>query len=336
MAPMAYSKKTLYDILGVSRDASTIDIGLAYERRKGALEREASKDPNEVTLLHEAFEVLKNERRRAAYDASLVTAEARSAAAESKEAPDLELEPEAAPPRKLPYMPIAIGVVVAIAIAVAVSRPSKPKPSAEISPVVQETAPQPAPPPAPVRRSATEVIADASTSGGQLLSYSMSGQSIPIGLAMSTEPGTMVTTCHGIPAGAKLVVRVQKQSYPVELLVTDEVLDLCKLQLTGFGTPPLKVSTVEPKAGDRVFAVGATAAGEFAATEGTVKQILNTTEGKLVELSMPVGQFSSGGGVFDEFGRLVAISTFQHRSGLSIAYPAAWLGEMRTRQVPPK
>ena len=327
---MAYPKKTLYDILGVSRDANGIDIGLAWERRKSAVARAMPQDPEQATLLHEAYEVLSDPRRREAYDASLVTAEARTAAA-AQETPDLVLEPEAgeAPARKPPLLAI-IGVLVVVVIGLVIAlRSAKPPAIAETAPPPAAPKPEPAAP--PPLRSGVEVMTAAAHSGGQVLSYSMSGQSIPLGIAISTEDGTMITTCHGLPAGAKIVVRVEGQSYPADLVLTDEQLDLCKLQVASFHTPPVKIASEAAKADDRIYAVGANAAGEFAVTEGTVKRVLATTDGALVELSMPVGAQSSGGGVFDPYGRLVGISTFQHRSGLSIAYPAAWIAQMRSR-----
>ena len=327
---MAYPKQTLYDILGVSRDANDIDIGLAYQRRKAAAERASPPDPQLATLLHEAHEVLHDPSRRAAYDASLVTAEARTAAA-AQETPDLVLEggEETLPARKPPWAAI-IGVLLVLVIGLAIAlKMAKPSAGKVESAVVVEPKPEP---PAPAQpRSAADVLADATASGGQVMSYSMSGQAIPIGLATSTEEGTMITTCHGLPAGAKLVVRVKGQPTPADMVLTDEQLDLCKLQVAGFRTPPVKIATEAAKAGDRIYVVGANAAGEFAMTEGTVKSVLSTADGPLLELSMPVAPFGSGGGVFDAYGKLVGIATVQHRSGLSIAYPASSIAKMRTR-----
>ena len=42
---MATQKKTLYEILGVPRDANDLDIGLAYKRRKAELARAVPPDP---------------------------------------------------------------------------------------------------------------------------------------------------------------------------------------------------------------------------------------------------------------------------------------------------
>jgi len=64
-------KQTLYDILGVARDASFEDIEVAYAKRFEVLKTETSWDSNRLVMLNEAREVLSDASRRAAYDASL-------------------------------------------------------------------------------------------------------------------------------------------------------------------------------------------------------------------------------------------------------------------------
>ena len=114
MTPMANTKKTLYEILGIARDANEIDIGLAHERRGYELQRAVPQDANAAALVRQAFEILSNPKRRAAYDASLLTADEKAAASQQAE-PDLVLgdEDEDKPARKLPLIPIAIAVVIA-------------------------------------------------------------------------------------------------------------------------------------------------------------------------------------------------------------------------------
>ena len=81
----------------------------------------------------------------------------------------------------------------------------------------------------------------------------MSGTAVPLGLALSVEPGTMVTTCHGIPAGSQIVVKMGPESHSATLDVTDEILDLCRFMVAGLAGPPLAIAPDEPKAGDAVF-----------------------------------------------------------------------------------
>ncbi len=101
-------KQTLYDILGVERDASFEDVEVAYAKRFEVLKAETSWDSNRLVMLNEAREVLSDPTRRAAYDASLATA----AQPQTRIAP-VEIEEQ---PRSSGKWIILAVVVAAIAI----------------------------------------------------------------------------------------------------------------------------------------------------------------------------------------------------------------------------
>lgn len=337
MAAMALPKKTLYQILGISQDASSIDIGLAHEKRVAELQRAVPPDPSAVALLQQAYEVLSSPHRRAAYDASVLSASEKAEAAAQQGAPDLELEADdpddGGRARRMRLMGMMGAMALILVALFFVFRPrAVPPPPPE--PVVEA----PKPPPPPRDRTAAEVLQDASTSGGQLLSYSMSGQATPIGMAMEIDQNQMVTTCHAIPAGAKLVVKVAGQMQPAELSITDEQLDLCRLLVPGFGTPPLRLAPADSRPGDKIIAVGMNAKGELAATEGTVTQVRTTPIGKVLEVSMPIAASASGGGIFNLQGQLVGIATTPHTFGpnLNVALPVSWIAQMRSRTTAEK
>jgi hypothetical protein len=320
---MAPAKKTLYEILGVPRDANPLDIGLAHQRRVAEMRRAVPHDPSAEALVQQAYEILSNPGRRAAYDAQLITAAERSAASEQA-TPDFEIGEDESK-RKIPVAAIAIGAaVILVGAFLAMRTPSAPKPP---EPVAE--APKPEPPPPPKPRTAAEILGSAAASTGRVMAYSMSGKATPIGLATSTETGSMVTTCHAITAGGSLVVKVGKEQFPADLTTTDEVLDLCRLSLPGYATPPVKVSADAPKAGDKIYTLALDGKGELTAAEGTVKAI----RGKLIELTTPVPATGSGAGVFDQYGALLGIATAPHDQGASVhvAIPAASIAQMRTR-----
>lgn len=328
---MAQTKKTLYDILGAPRDANAIDIGLAHQRRSAEFQRAVPQDPSAEALLHEAYEVLNDPARRAAYDASLLTADERAAAAQQAE-PDLVIEDEPAPARRIPWPAIAAGGGVVLAILYFALRPDRlPDPDAKPEPVA--AAPKPAPPPAPKALAAADILKQASSSSGKLVSVEMSGRSTPLGIAVAIEPSAMITTCHGIQAGGKLVIVAGAETYAADLAITDETLDLCRLSVAGMNAKPFPIATDEPRAGDRIIAVGMNAAGQLAATEGTIKQLVASANGKVLELSVPIAPTASGGGVFDPYGRLVGVATTPHAYGanLHVALPASWIAQMRSR-----
>jgi S1-C subfamily serine protease len=166
----------------------------------------------------------------------------------------------------------------------------------------------------------------------------MSGSATPVGVGLEVELGQMITTCHALPAGEKLVVRVAGRMQAAELTIVDEELDLCRLLVPGFTTPPLKVATEDAKAGDKIYSIAPNAKGEFAATEGTIKQVRTTPLGKVLEVSMPIAANGSGGGIFNEMGQLVGIATAPHKfgAGLNIAVPVSWIAQMRSRSSLPK
>lgn len=310
---------------------------MAHDRRVDEMDRTVHPDPSQAALVQQAWEILADPKRRAAYDAQLLTAAERKAAAEQA-APDLEIggeEEDEGPKGKIPVIAIAVAAVIGVVVLFFVMRsPETPRAPA---PEPVAVAPKAAPPPPPKPRTAAEVLAEVSAAAGPFLSYSMSGASVPLGMALAIEPGTMVTTCHGIPAGSTLVVRVGKEQHPADLTITDETLDLCRLSVATFGKAPLRIATDEPKAGDKIFAVTTNAKGELAAIEGTIKALRKVPAGNVIEVSMPIPSTSSGGGIFDQYGKLIGITTTPHAHGLgSVAIPASWIARMRSRATPAK
>ena len=333
MAAMPAPKQTLYQILGVSPEATQADIAAAHAQRLAQLQGAVPQDASAIALAQQAFEVLRDPQRRRAYDASLVTATERAAAAQQDT--DLVVESEAKAPQRLSWPLLAAIAALALAVLYYALRPARlPDPQAAQAPAPAQPAPAPVtPPPPPRERTAAEILKDALAGAGRLSSVEMSGRATPLGVALAIEPGTMVTTCHGIPAGSKLVVQVGKESFPADLAITDERLDLCRLTVAGLAAKTFNVAGEAPAAGARIFALGVNAAGEFALTEGTVKQLRTTPDGGVLELSMPIAAGGSGGAVFDAQGRLAAVATTQFRDlkGNSLALPATWIPQMRSR-----
>jgi S1-C subfamily serine protease len=326
-------KKSLYEILGITSDANEIDVGLAYEKRLHERQRSVHHDPNEEALVQQAYEILSNPKRRAAYDASRVTAAEREAAAQ--QSPDLVLEESDTEPPARPkwLVPAIVAGVAAFVAAFFVLRSGPPAEKAAPPPVAEAPAPAP-PPPRPM--SAVQILAKAVRSTGQVLSYDMSGAGIPLGLAVSLEPHVVITTCHGMAGGSKLVFRQGTETQSAELLIDDEVLDLCKIAVPGLKAAPLEIATREPRAGDKVFALGMNSKGGFALTEGTVRKVLMAQNVKVLDLSIPIAPASSGAPVMDEFGNVVGIANTPHRygAGINAAISSAWISQMRSRTRP--
>jgi S1-C subfamily serine protease len=165
---------------------------------------------------------------------------------------------------------------------------------------------------------------------GYLQAIALSGRSAPAGLAVAIDEGVMVTTCHGLAPGAQLLVRLTARTAAARVAMADEEHDLCKLSVEGAGSRPLPLAGEAPRVGDAVYAVTFSNDGQVA-RPATIKALLSTAQGYVIEISIAVPPSASGGPVVDTAGRLVGIMTAPHAfgSGRDIALPAAWLNGPR-------
>lgn len=292
-------KVTLYDVLGLSRDATREEIVRTYRRLAHDLQQESTMpDPKREALLHEAYEVLSDPHRRAFYDASLRKPQFFGTVAG-----------KAKNPRWIGGIGAGLVALVA-ALYFSLRGPSGPAP----------LAPQ-------------EIAAAISRSVGQVQVIEMSGRTAPVGVAFAVEAGIMVTTCPVIPPGAQLVVRLGTRAAPAQIALADGELGICKLSVHAAGSWPLVIHGVEPRPGEKVYAANVNAAGDVVLVEGTVKGTVTGSKGNVLEISMPVTPASSGAPVLDAQGRVVGVasSTDAYGAGKRIALPAKWIGDARAR-----
>lgn len=340
--PAPAKKRTLYDILGVERDANAIDIGIAYKARTQALARDPGADPNEVNLVHEAYHVLCMPNERAAYDAKLVTMAEKAAAKQSAQSPDLVLEPgdEGPPAWKNKYV-LTGGALVVAFLAFWTLRSSTKPPSPQVAQREQRppsTAAAPAAEaPAPlVAKSAEELFTLLSRSTARITVHDISGKVVGLGGGVVTGMGTVVTNCHLATAGGSLTVKVGAEQFSASVEIADEEFDLCRLSVLGLASPAVAIGTAESlQTGQKVYAIGSPQGRELAIGDGIVSGMRVLPQGRVIQTTAPIPPGSSGGPLFDAYGRLVGIMTFQHRSGQNVnfAVPADWIAGMRSRNA---
>jgi S1-C subfamily serine protease len=335
-------KRTLYDILGVGTDANAIDIGIAHKARVRDLQRSASADPNEINLVHEAYHVLCLPDERAAYDAKLLSMAEKAAAMAGAQSPDFVLdadEAEGAPPIWKNKVVLAGAAVVVLLAAFWALRPSeKPAPRVveqrEFSPPgTTPAAPAPAPA-ALVARSGEDLFAELSQSIARITVYDVSGRAVALGSGVVTGTGAVVTNCHVATAGGTLTVKVGAEQYSASVEIADEEYDLCRLSVRGLTAPAVTIGSAQTlKTGQKVYAIGAPQGLALTISDGIVSAMRDLPQGRVIQTTAPISPGSSGGPLFDVYGRLVGIMTFRHRAGqnLNFAVPADWIAQMRGR-----
>jgi hypothetical protein len=120
-----------------------------------------------------------------------------------------------------------------------------------------------------------------------------------------------------LPSGAApSEVRIEQQgnSAKARLLFRYEVADLCLLVVPKPSLPRLveaRKLSERPAVGTRVYSIGAPRGLELSIGEGVVSQVRegDSSDAILIQTTAPISPGSSGGGLFDEQGRLVGITT---------------------------
>ena len=242
-------KPTLYDTLGVARDAKLTDITRAYNRHRSELTRDsAPPDLKRTTLIRHAFETLSDEKRRAEYDASVVT------------------------PERIHRSRVRCMWVSGIGVAITGSYLLFAKPLD---------------PPTQLVRPAETILNEVSPAIGRVLAIEISGQSTPVAVAFAIGEGVLVTSCANISPHAHLVLQVLPRTIPVRVSSIDPEVGLCRLSAEGIGSRSLDPGPAV-KSGDWIFAVQVNPAGavyleqakvHYAAFEQNVSVIETRTHG---------------------------------------------------------
>ena len=136
------------------------------------------------------------------------------------------------------------------------------------------------------------------------------------GSAVLIAPGRFVTNCHVLERGKQFVVsrREDKIIERVLLVNFEKGRDLCELDLAqmkpGFDRPVAIAPADSLHIGETVFAIGSPRGMELTISNGIVSGFREANGGmKLVQTTAPFSPGSSGGGLFDDQGRLVGITT---------------------------
>jgi len=146
------------------------------------------------------------------------------------------------------------------------------------------------------------------------------------GSAVAISSKEAITNCH-VLAGAKSIVLANASAkYRAEIISADPQKDRCYLRVVD--------GELEPVPGFRDYAT--LAVGEAVFTIGSPKGLVNTLSngllsglrksddnGEYIQISAPVSEGSSGGGVFDDCGNLIGVITFTIKDSQNLNFAIA-------------
>jgi hypothetical protein len=151
---------------------------------------------------------------------------------------------------------------------------------------------------------------------------------------------TIATNCHLVGEDRTLTIVRGERTAPAEVLRKYQKRDICILtaQADLPVAPMRSVKTL--KIGEKVFAVGAPRGLELSISDGIVSQLRNVAGENVptIQTNAAISPGSSGGGLFDEQGLLLGLTSFYVKSSqnLNFAAPSDWLQEaLEGKKVPP-
>lgn len=158
------------------------------------------------------------------------------------------------------------------------------------------------------------------------------------GSAVVIGPESLITNCHVLRKGKRVEVTHAKTTWAATLELWDTARDLCQLRAPGVNAPAVPLASDAAVVGQTVYALGAPAGLELTLSAGLISGLRHDDAERLmaIQTSAAISPGSSGGGLFDEQGRLIGITTAfvgGNAQNLNLALPVAMLRELPERHA---
>ncbi|MBB3181815.1 S1C family serine protease [Variovorax sp. Sphag1AA] len=184
-----------------------------------------------------------------------------------------------------------------------------------------------------------EIFRDASPSVWVVLANGADNRVLASGSGVVVAAGRVVTNCHVLRGAASITLRQERKEVQAKLEFPDAARDLCQLKADDVPSPaaPIQIAPASAlRVGQKVYAIGAPRGLEQSLSDGLVSALRRDSAGEIefIQMTAPISPGSSGGGLFDEQGRLVGITTAGmsgSAQNLNFARPAEWIGEIPAR-----
>jgi len=185
-------------------------------------------------------------------------------------------------------------------------------------------------------KTATEVYEQAAASTVVVKNTDTAAKKQNTGSGVVLGDGQVVTNCHVIKNAKVLSVRTMNKEYPASLQYADWPRDLCSLHVAGLDVPTVLLGNSKTlKVGAKVYALGTPKGLALTLSDGIVSGFRERKGGRFIQTTAAISRGSSGGGLFDENGALIGLTTFFMADGqnLNFALPIEWVNELAQRST---
>lgn len=159
---------------------------------------------------------------------------------------------------------------------------------------------------------------------------SMSAGAGRMGSGVAINSNEVLTNCHVVEGAKRIIVKQEKKEWIALLSRSDPATDRCVLKADGASFTPVPGVRAykDLKVGEALFALGSPRGLELSISSGVLSGLRNFEGRNWVQTTAPISPGSSGGGLFDAYGNVVAITTIgwvgddRRNQGLNFAIPA--------------
>jgi len=145
------------------------------------------------------------------------------------------------------------------------------------------------------------------------------------GSAVAVSPREAVTNCHVVSQGRTITLINGNTTLKAEIVAADLTTDRCFLRVEGELLPVPGFRDYETLVvGETVYTIGSPKGLVNTLGSGLLSG-LRTVEDKMeyIQISAPISSGSSGGGLFDERGNLIGVTTFTIRDAQNLNFALA-------------
>ncbi|WP_435495404.1 S1C family serine protease [Variovorax sp. RB3P1] len=185
--------------------------------------------------------------------------------------------------------------------------------------------------------SAEDLFQRASPSIWVISTLDPQGKPLSTGTGVVIERGRLVTNCHVLAKAGAIMVKHENVTFQAQLEYPDTERDLCSVKVDNFTAPAVTTASVATlRVGQKIYTIGTPRLLEQTMSDGLVSSLRRNSSGAIeyIQISAPISPGSSGGGLFDEQGRLVGITTSGitgTAQNLNFARPADWIFDLPER-----
>jgi len=144
------------------------------------------------------------------------------------------------------------------------------------------------------------------------------------GSAVAVSSSHLLTNCH-VTDNKPIILVFQDEKVMIAQLAEKKDNDMCILYVTKSKLSPINgVKKFEKLViGEKVYTIGAPKGLERTLGEGLISGLRKNKGSKLIQTSAPISGGSSGGGLFDENGNLIGITTFLFKDAQNLNFAIA-------------